>query len=232
VAALIALGATLAVAWLAPTSTASAAATTPTSMPAPERAAAVAIDDVTAPPSAANPLAGIPTDFFTVMGYRPTLGRLANGDVLAINPNGGCSVIGGGRPFDLSTVCKAHDLGYDLLRYANRQGEDLGEGARVQIDDKFRQDLRTQCEARYTGAESDACDAMAVTFDAGVGFNSWRQQYGPPIVTAGRDRTVGVIAFALLITYFAGRGVTNRVTGRRKRRRAALQSTLATYANA
>jgi hypothetical protein len=234
VAAFIALGATLAVAWLAPTSTASASPSAPpplASLPAAAPPPAVAIDDITAPPSPANPLAGIPADFAEVMGYSPTLGRLANGEVLAINPDGGCSVIGGGKPFDLSTVCKAHDLGYDLLRYADRRGDPLGTGARVEVDDKFHADLRTQCGARYTGADMDACDAMAVTFDAGVGFNSWRQEYGPPIVTAGRDRTIGVIAFALLISYFAVRGLTNRITGRRKRRRVALPSTLATLAN-
>ena len=199
-------------------------------MPSPERAAAVAIDDITAPPSAANPLAGIPADFTTVMGYQPTLGRLANGEVLAINPTGGCSVIGGGRPFDLSTVCKAHDLGYDLLRYAHRRGDPLPASARIQVDDKFHQDLSAQCGARYGGVEADACNAMAMSFDAGVGFNSWRQQYGPPIVAAGRDRTVGIIAFALLVLYFAGRGCTNRIVGRR--RRVALSPTLAAPANA
>ncbi|HEY2795455.1 MAG TPA: phospholipase A2 [Micromonosporaceae bacterium] len=235
VAAAIALGAALAVAWMAPTSTASAAGThVPTvagSQPAPERAAAVAIDDITAPPSAADPLAGIPKDFAKVMGYQPTIGRLANGEVLAINPRGGCSVVGGGRPFDLSTVCKAHDLGYDLLRYADRRGDPLAANARLQVDDKFQQDLRVQCGARYRGVETEACDAMAATFTAGVGFNSWRQEYGPPVVTSGKGRTVGVLAFAVLIVYFAGRGLANRVLARR-RRRTALRPTLATALNA
>jgi phospholipase A2-like protein len=236
VAALIALGATVAVAWLAPVSPASAASAPETSFattasPTPDRAAVTAIDDITAPTGTGNPLAGIPNDFVTVMGYRPTLGRLANGEVLAINPNGGCSVIGGGRPFDLSTVCKAHDLGYDLLRYAHRRGEPLGTAARMQVDAKFNQDLRAQCGARYAGAEADACDAMAVTFDAGVGFNSWRQQYGPPIVTSGRDRTVGILAFALLVLYFCGRSTANRIIARRRRRRVSLHPTLAASAN-
>jgi hypothetical protein len=228
VAAAIALGAALAVAWMAPTSTASAADKHP---PPSTNSAAVAIDDITAPPSTADPLAGIPADFPKVMGYRPTLGRLANGEVLAINPRGGCSVIGGGRPFDLSTVCKAHDLGYDLLRYADRRGDPLGTNARVQVDDKFQQDLRVQCGARYRGAETDACDAMATTFTAGVGFNSWRQEYGPPVVTSGKGRTVGVLAFAALILYFTGRGIANRFRTRR-RRRSALRPTLATAVNA
>jgi hypothetical protein len=43
---------------------------------------------------------------------------------------------------------------------------------------------------------------MAVTFTAGVGFNSWRQDYGPPLARSGMVRTVGVLAFAALIVYF------------------------------
>ena len=228
VAALIALGATIAVAWLAPTSTASAASAQPTtqheltitaSMPAPERAAAVAIDDITASSSTRNPLDGIPADFASVMGYRPTLGRLGNGEVIAINPRGGCSVIGGGRPFDLSVPCKAHDLGYDLLRYAHRRGHPLGTAARMRVDAKFDQDLSVQCASRYAGASATACDAMAAAFTSGVGFNSWRQEYAAPDSSAGVVRTVGIIAFAVLLLYFAGRPLGGVSIGRWLRRR-------------
>jgi hypothetical protein len=169
---------------------------------APEHAAATAINDITAAPGTANMLADIPADFRQVMGYQPTLGTLANGEVVAIDPDGGCSVLGGGEPFDLSTACKAHDLGYDLLRYAHRQGDQLGSQARMQIDNKFGHDLNAQCTGRYSGAEVSACKAMAVTFDAGVGFNSWRQQYQAPSSKAGMARTIGVIAFAALLVYF------------------------------
>ena len=213
VAALVTLGATLAVAWIAPTSAASAAGSgqpsSPTAAaipaaaePVPEREAATAIADITAPGGTGNPLAGIPPDFPKVMGYRPTTAQLANGEVVAINPTGGCSVIGGGEPFDFSTVCKAHDLGYDLLRYAHRHGDPLSTDARVAVDAKFGHDLTAQCASRYRGPETSACDAMAGTFVAGVGFNSWRQEYGPPIATAGIARTIGVIAFGVLVLYF------------------------------
>jgi hypothetical protein len=219
VAALITLGATIAVAWIAPTQSASAAGSDRTgSAMSASRSAALAIDDITAPPSAADPLAGIPADFRTVMGYQPTIGYLANGEALAINPRGGCSVIGGGEPFDLSTVCKAHDLGYDLLRYAHRRGGSLGTNSREQVDTKFREDLGVQCASRYAGARSDACDAMAGTFVAGVGFNSWRQEYGPPIQTSGTTRTIGIIAFGLLVLYFAARFMIVGVARRWRRR--------------
>jgi hypothetical protein len=219
VAALLAVGAAIAAAWVAPTASASAAGNAPNyaaapgpteslaTEPAPERAAAIAINDITAPAGSANPLADIPSDFRKVMGYQPTLGKLANGEVVAIDPNGGCSVIGGGEPFDLSTPCKSHDLGYDLLRYAHRHGDPLSTQARVQVDNKFADNLQAQCAARYRGAEVPACDAMAVTFTAGVGFNSWRQDYGPPVSKSGMVRTVGVLAFAALVLYFGLRGL-------------------------
>jgi hypothetical protein len=214
VAVLVALGATFALSWLAPTSTAAAAESSP---PAPQ------IQDITAPTVSANPLAGIPPDFAKVMGYRPTLGRLANGEQIAINPNGGCSVVGGGRPFDLSTVCKAHDLGYDLLRYAHRQGDPLDASARMEVDEKFSQDLRTQCSSRYVGAGVGACDVVAASFDAAVDFNSWRQGYGPPVSSSGMPRTVAVAAFSLLILYFLGRAMVTGMIGRRRPRRTPLR---------
>jgi hypothetical protein len=232
IAALIALGATVVVALAAPTMSASAAGrpgdNTTTSIsnafgdlepggagggarslaqeaargPAPELAAATAIDDLTAPAGSVNPLAGIPADFSKVMGYTPTLAHLANGDEIAVDPKGGCSVIGGGRPFDLTVPCMAHDLGYDLLRYARRHDDPLGPDARIRVDAWFDQNLLVQCASSYQGAEVTACDAMAATFDAGVGFNSWRQDYGPPFAAAGMSRTIGVLAFAALLVYF------------------------------
>lgn len=223
VAALITLGAAIAVAWIAPTAPASAAASANRTVNAATarlsaRQAVTAIDDITAAPGGADPLAGIPADFPAVMGYRPALGRLANGQMIAINPRGGCSVIGGGAPFDLSTVCKAHDLGYDLLRYAHRQGATLATSAREQVDTKFREDLDVQCATRYHGAETSACDTMAETFVAGVGFNSWRQEYGPPIQSSGTVRTIGILAFAALVVFFAGRFITVGMARRWRRR--------------
>ncbi len=208
VAALITLGAAVAVAWIAPTAPAAASGRSPVAASTAQmsaRAATMAIDDLTGPESSRNPLTAIPTDFAQVMGYRPVLGRLADGETIAINPRGGCSVIGGGEPFDLSTVCKAHDLGYDLLRYAHRRGGTLTTNARIRVDTKFGEDLTTQCASRYRGAQTSACDAMAETFVAGVDFNSWRQEYGPPIQSAGAVRTIGILAFGALVVFLAGR---------------------------
>jgi hypothetical protein len=230
VAALITLGAAVAVAWIAPTEAASASAASPHRAPTAAAArrsaheAEAAIDEITNPggTGSADPLASIPPDFASVMGYHPTLARLANGETIAIAPNGGCSVIGGGEPFDLSTVCKAHDLGYDLLRYAHRRGRTLDRSYRLRVDAKFADDLSTQCASDYRGAKSSACDAMASTFVAGVGFNSWRQEYGPPIQSSGTVRTIGVIAFGALILFFAGRTLVLGLTRRRRTRRITL----------
>ncbi len=81
------------------------------------------------------------------------------------------------------------------------------------VDDKFGVDLEAQCRALYTGGEADACDVMAASFDAGVGFNSWRQEFGAPIATAGRVRTVGVIGLGTLLLYFLVRPLL-RLTAR------------------
>ena len=158
-------------------------------------------------------LSHIPADFSQVMGYTPVVGHLANGTPVAINPKGGCSVIGGGRPFDLAVACKAHDLGYDLLRYAHHHGADLSPRARHLVDDKFGTDLFTQCAALYTGGRSQACDVMAASFDAGVGFNSWRQDFGAPISDAGQVRTIGILGLGLILLYFLARR-TLRVVNR------------------
>jgi hypothetical protein len=156
-----------------------------------------AIDTITARTAApAALLAAIPPDFATTMGYIPVLGRLADGREIAINPNGGCSVVGGGSPFDLATPCKAHDLGYDLLRYSHRHGVDLPARARHEVDDTFGADLDRECAARYQGVDAQSCDMMAGSFDLGVGFNSWRQQFEAPVANSGLTRTIGVLLLA------------------------------------
>lgn len=184
----------------------------------PAAQAKAAIDEITNPETA-NPLADIPADFPRVMGYAPTLGQLASGRKIAINPNGGCSIVGGGKPFDLSTVCKAHDLGYDLLRYASRRGDPLGPQARVEIDQAFSIDLYDQCASRYTGGEVSACDTMSDAFVAGVDFNSWRQDYGPPLNKEGMVRTVGVLGMAGLAVYFLVRRLLVQLFERWRRSR-------------
>jgi hypothetical protein len=145
----------------------------------------------------------IPADFASVMGYAPTTARLADGSVRLINPRGGCSVPGHGAPYDLTVACQAHDLGYDLLRYADDRGAPLAPSVRQRIDDQLYSDLRTQCRAEYPG--DGGCTAEAETFRAGVWFNSWRQRFGPPVAVSGLDRTAGLV---LLVAAVAAATVT------------------------
>ncbi len=132
----------------------------------------------------------IPPDFARVMGYQPVTAHLADGTERVINPRGDCSVPGHGKPFDFDVACKAHDYGYDRLRYAERVGKPLPRSARDQIDRQLTEDMLTQC--RYD-PDMRMCDATAAVFTAGVGFNTWRQVDGPPDYDAGMPRTAGLV---------------------------------------
>jgi len=158
--------------------------------------------------------ADVPAGFAEVMGYTPVIARLASGELRTINPDGSCSVPGEGRPFAFDTACKAHDFGYDLLRYAERMGEPLGEDARPAIDARLVADLRGQCDTTTTGSEYAACSATVDVFAAGVGFNSWRQMSGPPIDTSGLVRTAGLILLGLVLVMIPTRRRVRRVLRR------------------
>src|SRR5262245_23988863 len=95
---------------------------------------AVLVAGVAAALTVANPSSGspahvdldhAPSDFAAVMGYTPVVKQLADGTSRLVNPEGGCSVPGEGKPFDFNVACQAHDYGYDLLRYAEKKGTEL-----------------------------------------------------------------------------------------------------------
>lgn len=150
----------------------------------------------------------LPPDFARVMGYQPVLAGLADGSQRVVNPDGECSLGGQTLPFDFTTACRAHDFGYDMLRYAQRTGSPLPSRAREDIDRLLARDLHTQCLADNTPA---ACDAMASVVDAAVTFNSWRQVSGPPDYDAGMPRTAGLVLLA-------GVGTAGLIMLRRRRR--------------
>jgi hypothetical protein len=108
----------------------------------------------------------MPADFPVVMGYRPTRE--------ATRADGGCSSPFGGTGYHFSGACKQHDLGYDLLRYANRKGQPLGPWARRAVDDSFARHTLDRCHGL-------GCAATAGFYTAVVRFNSWRQGYGTPV---------------------------------------------------
>ncbi|GAA4908315.1 hypothetical protein EV188_101976 [Actinomycetospora succinea] len=96
-----------------------------------------------------------------------------------LDPRGSCS-----SPVDLPAsfddACRAHDLGYDLLRHAAAQGGPLGPWARRAIDEQLARDLSAACE---TGPAR--CHVLAGVADLVVAVNSWRQGWSVPVVEHG-----------------------------------------------
>ncbi|TDC48190.1 hypothetical protein E1212_21970 [Jiangella ureilytica] len=145
--------------------------------PAEDPAAAHAVRVLTGgSASAAQLAAALPADFAAVEGYQPVAVPGPDGAARLVDPAGGCSWLGS-TSYDFGPACRAHDLGYDLLRYATAKGGALGPWARHAVDDRFAADLRERCAAVSGGA---ACAGLARATVGAVGFNSWRQGYGNP----------------------------------------------------
>ncbi len=116
----------------------------------------------------------IPADFPEVIGYRP----VAINGILA-NPSGDCSSPVT-LPAEFETACKAHDLGYDLLRYADRSGKPLSAWARKTVDAALHQRMHDACSHRTGTVARFDCETMANIASAFVYGNSWRQGYVSP----------------------------------------------------
>ncbi|EXG80235.1 phospholipase A2 [Cryptosporangium arvum DSM 44712] len=114
----------------------------------------------------------VPGDFGEVMGYWPVR---EHGNW--VTPEGACSAPTGATRYDFSGACKAHDLGYDLLRYAARIGEPLGPWAREAVDAAFGRAMEARCRA--VGG-SGSCRAAAAVYHGVVVANSWRQDWREP----------------------------------------------------
>ena len=119
-----------------------------------------------------------PANFAEVMGYEPARVAIA-GESRLVDASGDCSSPTGDSSFDFGVACEAHDYGYDLLRYAERTGQPLGNWARAAIDARFIADVEQRCDA-FDGALAFACDRTADIYSAAIRFNSWRQLYGVP----------------------------------------------------
>jgi hypothetical protein len=115
----------------------------------------------------------LPADYATVMGYQPIVLR-HGGTAELTRADGSCSSPFGGTPYHFTAACRQHDLGYDLLRYANRKGQPLGPWARRAIDAHFVQQTEGRCHQL-------GCRLMAGLYTGTVRFNSWRQGYGAPV---------------------------------------------------
>lgn len=104
--------------------------------------------------------------------------RAAEGPGYAVNPTGDCSS-GLRLPDAFTDPCRAHDLGYDLLRHADAAGRPLGSWARTSIDDALSRRLQAAC-ARRSVQQRRECEQVAAVAVFAVRANSWRQHDGPP----------------------------------------------------
>lgn len=120
--------------------------------------------------------AAIPRDFAAYSGYEPVL---RHGVLVA--PDGDCSSpVELPREFD--TACMAHDLGYDLLRYADSVGAPLGPWARQELDRTLAVRLHQACDAHAEPMVRTRCETFASVAATAVELNSRRQHYGVPVV--------------------------------------------------
>jgi len=118
--------------------------------------------------------AAIPATFRQDEGYTPA--RVGG---LLLRPTGDCSgpdVL----PADFAPVCKRHDLGYDLLRVAERHEGRLPGSARRAVDAQLDRGLAELCATRPTVAGRLDCRVWAAVAALGVGLNSARQHWSTP----------------------------------------------------
>lgn len=152
-----------------------------------------AIEDQLDPTSGRDPIAELPADFTRVSGREPVHMKAPDGTTRAVHPGGGCSSPWGATQWDYGVGCKAHDLGYDLLRYAESKGQPLSPELRERLDDRLSQDMHAQCRYNPRGS-AQACELVASIYTMGLVVNSWHQRWGPP-----RNEPVGPWSVAMVV---------------------------------
>ncbi|MFL6145702.1 MAG: phospholipase [Labedaea sp.] len=159
-----------------------------------------AIEDLLAPGSGRDPIADLPADFTAVTGHVPVRMRAPDGTVRAVHPAGGCSSPWGddNTRWDYGVGCKAHDLGYDLLRYADAKGQPLDPSLRRRLDDRLSADMHGMCVINPQGS-AGLCQLVASLYSVGLVVNSWHQRWGPPRNEPIGPWTIALIVIALLI---------------------------------
>lgn len=144
----------------------------------------------------------LPADFGAVTGYHPAVV-----DGLLLAPQGSCSSPVP-LPAEFDIACKAHDLGYDLLRYAQHSRQPLGRWARRDLDRALADRMLSACRERPDLLPRTRCLTMAGIAAAAVDLNSRRQGYGVPVVerfSVAETATTWLPRVALLLlAAFAG----------------------------
>lgn len=150
----------------------------------------------------------IPADFASVMGYRPIVL-----DGMAENPHGDCSSPVP-LPSEFESSCKAHDLGYDLIRYAAATDNTVDPHWRRAIDGQLERRLHAACIERTDDGSRRSCHVAASVAAAAVDVNSWRQSFGAPVAEPALPIALGGAACALMMlsVLVTGRYVRTRVS--------------------
>lgn len=180
-------------------------------------AAERAIDALTSPGPSPTALALLPPDFTKVTGVTPGVATARDGTVRVVHTDGGCSAPWGddNTKWDFSVPCKAHDLGYDLLRYADRIGQPLPPPVREALDARLSADMHNMCRLNPMGSPR-TCELIATLYSWGMSVNSWHQRWGPPVVDPVGPLLAGVTAIGCLLVF--------RLRGWRRFRQAARRS--------
>ncbi|CCQ16964.1 putative uncharacterized protein [Rhodococcus sp. AW25M09] len=167
---------------------------------------AVAVHALVTEPANAAALT-IPRDFPSVMGYRPRVQ-----DAMAENPRGDCSSPVP-LPSEFDSACKAHDLGYDLIRYAAATGTTVDPQWRRAIDAQLETRMHAACVDRTDDGPRQVCDAAASVAATAVDLNSWRQSFGAPVPEPAMPYVLvsAVVALVALSAMLAGRYLHRRV---------------------
>ncbi|CAM3322650.1 phospholipase A2 [Kibdelosporangium persicum] len=163
-------------------------------------AAARTIEALLDPTSGVDPIALLPADFSAVERVVPGRMRAPDGTMRAVHVDGGCSTPLGDENtrWDYSVGCKAHDLGYDLLRYAEKKGHPLPADLRRRLDDQLSRDMHKQCELNPQNS-AGACRMVADIYTVGLVVNSWHQRWGPPRAEPISSWAVGLLVVVFLL---------------------------------
>jgi hypothetical protein len=135
----------------------------------------------------------IPADFESVMGYRP---QVRHG--LLVDPAGTCSSPVP-LPAEFTQPCAEHDLGYDLLRYADLTGAPLDAWARTAVDERLVQRMQAVCAERDSGPDRALCSTAANVAILSVDVNTLRQLRGVPEETLASWAVTGLAASAVVV---------------------------------
>jgi hypothetical protein len=180
---------------------ASRPASPPTDIPPGELAAAAqTIEALLHPDSGVDPLATLPRDFTVVEKVVPGHLRAPDGTMRAVHVDGGCSTPWGDQNtrWDYSVGCKAHDLGYDLLRYAEKKGHPLPADLRRRLDNQLSYDMHHQCVLNPQDS-ARMCSMVASLYTVGLVVNSWHQRWGPPRAEPISSWAVGLLVVIFLL---------------------------------